>query len=179
MRQVTYEIKEVQMVSKTTKTGKPYQVAHVTYRDDQGKLAERDIMPFGTQSKVNNFLSGATPGIYTVTLEKNDAGFNDWINISQGGNNNVAETAPTNKSGASPSPRSTYETPEERALRQKYIVRQSSITNAIALFELDKKRVPTVQDVIHVAKQFEDYVFGKDVTTDSSDIHELADDIPL
>ena len=177
MRQVTYEIKEVQMVTKTTKTGKPYSVAHVTYRDDQGKLAERDIMPFGVQSKVNNFLSGAAPGPYTVTLVKNDAGFNDWTDIKQGAGAPMPTT--TGTTGATPSPRSTYETPEERALRQKLIVRQSSITNAISLFELDKKRVPTVQDIVHVAKQFEDYVFGNTVKEDPTGLAELEDDVPL
>jgi hypothetical protein len=177
MRQVTYEIKNISMVSKTTKTGKPYSVAHVEYRDDQGKLQERDIMPFGVQSKVNNFLSGAQPGVYTVTLVKNDQGFNDWTDIKQGAGTPMATTQGT--TGASPSPRSTYETPEERALRQKYIVRQSSITNAISLFELDKKRVPTVQDIIHVAKEFENYVFGNVVKEDPTGLTELEDDVPL
>ena len=84
--------------------------------------------------------------------------------------------------GATPAPRNTYETPEERSIKQRYIVRQSSITNAINLFELDKKRVPTVQDIIAVARQFEDYVFGK-VTTDAPDEYKdlatLEDDVPV
>ena len=178
MRTVTYEIKAVTLVTKTGKSGKPYQCAQVEYRDDQGKLQERTIMPFGTQANTFNKLKDIQPGSYTVTMVKNDAGFNDWTDINAGGTTTVAE-GNTTRAGSTPAPRNTYETAEERALRQKLIVRQSSLTNAIALFELDKKRVPTVQDVIHVAKQFEDFVFGKTVNEDPTGIAELEDDIPL
>lgn len=181
-RTVVYEIKDVQMVTKMTKTNKPYQVAHVTYRDDQGKLAERDIMPFGNQANSNKFLSTAAPGFYTITLEKNDAGFNDWVSVTAGEavQGNAAPTARP-AGGASPAPRNTYETPEERAIKQKYIVRQSSLTNAISLFELDKKHVPTIQEVIATAKAFEDYVFGVKQQEEGGlgGLNEIEDDIPL
>lgn len=61
--------------------------------------------------------------------------------------------------------RSNYETPEERAKRQVMIVRQSSITAALKLFELGGSGgggfVPDEAQVITSAKIFEAYVLGE------------------
>jgi hypothetical protein len=54
----------------------------------------------------------------------------------------------------------SWETPEERALKQVYIVRQSSIANAIALLAVEGPGItPDVEWVIATAKTFENYVF--------------------
>ncbi len=174
----TFEIKAVNLVTKTSKAGKPYQVAVVEYRDDSGKLQERNIMPFGSQKNAFDSLSGITPGTYSITMEKNDQGYWDWVGV---GAPNTEASTPA-RASSTPTPRNTYETPEERALRQKFIIRQSSLTNAIALYELDKKKTPTVQDVIQVAKQFEDFVFGKEtqgVGGPEAELIAMEDDIPL
>jgi hypothetical protein len=81
-----------------------------------------------------------------------------------------------------PSPKSTYETPEERAARQVLIVRQSSISSAVEFAVAHKVKDP--QEVIAIAKQFEDYVFGNDkvkqeVVEVKPNFSDLEDDIPL
>jgi hypothetical protein len=57
----------------------------------------------------------------------------------------------------------SWETPDERAKKQVYIVRQSSIGAAIDY--LDKFREAdaevAVSDVLRVATQFENFVFGQ------------------
>ncbi len=56
---------------------------------------------------------------------------------------------------------STWETQEERLAKQRYIVRQSSITNAIALMVPQGKT--TAVEVLKTAALFESFVFGDTV----------------
>lgn len=56
---------------------------------------------------------------------------------------------------------STYETPEERAKKQVYIVRQSSLSNALTALAIGAKTPPKPDEVIELARKYEDYVFGK------------------
>lgn len=56
---------------------------------------------------------------------------------------------------------SNYETPEERAARQVYIVRQSSITAALKYFEQTRDvNSYTIADVVNLAEQLKEYVFN-------------------
>lgn len=79
--------------------------------------------------------------------------------------------------------KSTYETPEERAVKQIYIVRQSSISSAIGLLTTGAKVPPDADAVLEVAKKFETFVFGStkepiDVTTAFDEL-DTMDDIPI
>ena len=65
-----------------------------------------------------------------------------------------------------------WETAEERAKKQIYIVRQSSISSAVCLLARDGI-LPDVEQVLDMAKQFEAYVFGVD-----DDSNEPAKDAP-
>ena len=58
----------------------------------------------------------------------------------------------------------TKPSPEERAARQVYIIRQSSLSNATAILSVGAKSLK-VSDVIATAKELEDFVFGKKKTT--------------
>jgi hypothetical protein len=72
------------------------------------------------------------------------------------------------------SPKSNYETADERAARQVMIVRQSSISNAVALLKTEK-HTPTTEEVLAVAKQFENFVLGKS----NDPFADLDEDVPL
>jgi hypothetical protein len=61
---------------------------------------------------------------------------------------------------ATPAPRSNYETPEERAQRQVLIVRQSSLSSAVAMLTAGAKTPPKVEDVLALASRLEGFVFG-------------------
>lgn len=56
---------------------------------------------------------------------------------------------------------STYETKEERAVRQRLIVRQSSLTAAIGYYNHPSNHGANVteQDLMHLAEEFADWVF--------------------
>lgn len=102
--------------------------------------------------------------VATVVIAK-EAGrdgreFWNWKSVLRG------VTSPSN-SGASPASAakptgrvtgSNYETPEERAQRQVFIVRQSSITAALKILEMNGKN-PSVTDVILLSEQLKNYVF--------------------
>lgn len=54
---------------------------------------------------------------------------------------------------------SDYETKEERAIKQRLIVRQSSLTTALTFFELVGNKKVTEGEVMSLADQFTDFVF--------------------
>lgn len=169
----------------TTKTARGgYQHIEVAYKKD-GKIEGKKIMSFSNPA-VYKAVKGLNAGdVVTVTAEKgepNAAGqsFWQWTNISTGGEAAAAPAAKGPSSNGGPpsaKPVSNYETREERELKQRYIVRQSSITAALNLLGTKAK---TVDDVTAVAKQFEAYVFGDVAAPFEDDLHEVyADDVPL
>jgi hypothetical protein len=144
-----------------TKTGKDYAFIEVTYKNlsFQDKVENKKINQFGSK-EVFATLRAAQPGsVFTLQREKDDAGFWQWIGIAEG--DVVIEQAPAAKQGQAPAvaAKSTFETPEERAKKQVYIVRQSSISAAIDTLKTEKKN-PTVAEVLDVAQQYVNFVFG-------------------
>jgi hypothetical protein len=147
-----------------------YQLAVVEYNTADGKTEKKNVVSF-TNKALYSTLSTAKQGdVFDVKLGKNDKGYWEFQEAtkSQGG----AQASYGSK--ASTSPKSTYETPEERAARQVYIIRQSSLSTAAAILTVGAKSVQ-VDDVIKTAKQLEAYVFGK---TDESFFEDMPEDIP-
>ncbi len=125
-------------------------------------------------------MSFANPDVFTkvptyvgrdaeVSITKNDAGYNQWSGISDPGEG-APTAAPT---GGSTAPQaatrvtgSNYETPAERAAKQVYIVKQSSISAAIALAGHNKEKA-TPQEIVATAQAFVDYVFDKNESIES------------
>ncbi len=146
---------------------------------------------FGGNEGGFKVLQGASVGqVYDVTTQKNDSGFIEWP-LAILSDQVVAATgsaSPPDKqglsapsgSGSTATPyKSTYETPEERAKKQIYIVRQSTIAQAINLLSVGAKGAPKIDDVLSVAKVFEDYVFGETVKPmDVATAFDDLDDMP-
>lgn len=155
----------VESSDKKTKTGKDYVEIEVTYKniDFQEKVESKKLNPFGNKDVYNTLKSAKQGDFFEVERSKNDAGYWDWIGIgSVSGGNSASEPTTKAAGGAGyTSPKSTYETPEERAKKQVYIVRQSSISAAIDTLKTDKK-APTKEEVVDLAKYYEAYVFGVD-----------------
>ena len=165
---------QIQIVAVQVEDKGKYKMAEVTYKAD-GKVNLKKIMSFGAAADVFKVVSQAQAGqVFDVSSQKNDKGYWDWVSISQGG----AAQAPSSSGGsvATPSPKSNYETSEERAQRQVLIVRQSSVSSAIE-YAKSKKTAPTVEEIIAIARQLEDYVFGR-TTPKAGDLPELTDDLP-
>jgi len=157
----------IQIVTTTTTT-KPttrgsYQELEVVYKNltFQGKVESKKIMSFGAGASSFTTLASASQGsVWDVTVVKNDKGYNDWTACVPSTGQAPAPDAQATTNKANTSPRSTYETPEERAQRQVLIVRQSSLSNAVATLAVGSKSPPKPAEVIAVAQAYEAYVFG-------------------
>lgn len=184
------QISLVDLVDATTKGGKPYQVVEVTYKNlsFQGKVESRKIMPFGDTAETAKVLKTATKGdLFEIKVVKNANGYNDWVSATPAGEG-APEAAPAPRAAASGGftpatqvAKSTYETPEERAKKQIYIVRQSSITAALTFLNNTTvgtaKELVTTDDVVAVAREFENYVFGIETLKPTS-LVDTEDDLP-
>lgn len=170
------QIEVISVSVNTVPTAKgSYQVAEVAYKDlKDGKVNGKKIMSFAAKD-VFKAMSNAKQGDkYDVGLEKDDKGYWQWKTATAANAQN-----PASPTSGNPSPRSTYETPEERAKRQDFIIRQSSVASAIALLKTEKN-IPEVGNILSVAEQFVQFVYGKmdSVTEVGSGFNDMSDDIP-
>lgn len=171
-----FKIKEV-----TVETGKggKYKVANVVY-DFKGDTRTQKVVSFANP-EVFKTVQELTPGtLVDVEVGKNEQGYIQWITVKK------ATDAPAPSLPAE-SPKSgkyvsTYETPEERALKQLYIIRQSSIANAITTLSVNiGKEKLDPDNVIDIAEKYVEFVYGVQNTISESaktTLEEMDSDIP-
>lgn len=162
-----------------SKTGKGYPFIDLAYKGSDGKVTGKKIMPFGESKPVYDALVSAKSGeFYDITAIKNEGtGYWDWTNAKQSTGMDNAAVPTTRPTTGGKVVGSNYETPEERAKRQVYIVRQSSITAALSFLNNKSK---STDEVIQIAKEFEKYVFdiGQPAAAiKTTSIHDLDNDI--
>lgn len=164
---------------KTVPTAKgSYSVAEVAFKNNsfQGKVEGKKVMSFGGGAKAFQTLQNAVTGdTFDVEVVKNAQGYNDWVSMVKAA---VAD-APIGASNSTskPAARSSYETAEERAQRQVLIVRQSSLGHAVSSLSIGAKTAPKFDDIVALARQFEQYVFG--VTgMEGSGFDDMPNDFP-
>jgi len=181
--QFAIEVINVQSTTKPTKTGS-YTMLDVAFkRLDTGKIEGKKVVSF-TNKEIFNLLSKATNGSqFTITSEKNEqTTYWEWTAVVPLGADKVPQDAQSTTNQPTKgfaSPKSTYETPEERAARQVLIVRQSSLSNAIESLKVDKKPVDA-DEALQVANIFAAWVFQKDIPLgDPTGFADMADDIPM
>ena len=164
---------QIEVLSVSVEDKGKYKSMEVAYKGSDGKATSKKMVSFGAQEAAYKALSNAKQGdVFQVQSEKNDKGYWDWIGIESGAGTTSVTAA---KRGGNATPQSTYETAEERANKQVLIVRQSSLSNAVEYFKLNPKAFPAVQQVLDLAKEFEEHVFGKK----SGPFDDFPDDIPL
>jgi hypothetical protein len=138
-----------------------WQEYKVSYVDKMGRNKTQTIRSFEQQtfSDFAEISDGDFPVNVEVTVKK-EGDFWNWKGakvIGAATNDTPAKT--NNTSSGSTVSKGNWETAEERAAKQKYIVRQSSITNAIALCGAGNP----VDVILTVAKAFEDFVFSGEI----------------
>lgn len=159
--------KEIQLIDvsiedvPTAKGG--YKAMSVAFKDlSSGKVDAKKLVSFSADKGVWETLAKAAKGdTFSVDTEKDEKGYWQWVGIHRQDGAPKATVVPT---------KPTYETPDERAQKQVYIVRQSSVASAVELLK-DHGKQPNPDEVIKVARQFEAYVFGKGIA-------DLTDDVP-
>jgi hypothetical protein len=158
--------------TKKSESGRTFQQLEVAYKNEQGQPQLKKLISFSNPNvfkAAKDWVKGDVVNVTTVKNEK--TGYWDWIGLE--GDGIVAETKPASAATGARVTGSNYETKEERAARQVFIIRQSSLSTAVELLGQGK----SVADVIATAKQFEAYVFSKADGVDA--INELQDDIPV
>ncbi len=158
--------------TKKSESGRTFQQLEVAYKNEQGQPQLKKLISFSNPNvykAAKDWVKGDVVNVTTVKNEK--TGYWDWVGLE--GDGAVAETKPASASTGARVTGSNYETKEERAARQVYIIRQSSLSTAVELLGQGK----SVDEVINVAKQFEAYVFSK--ASAVNDSNDLQDDIPV
>ena len=144
--------------------GGTYPGARLMYRDEAGALKEKsfhnNVFKFnpGLKTQISNLKAGQS---FVMTMEKEGEFWNVKSIVPSSTTNDAGKhsgAVQETKTAPISSPKSTYETSEERAKKQIYIVRQSSISSAIALYPKAKN-----EQILETAKLFEDYVFGNNL----------------
>lgn len=172
---LTIEVLNIASETKQSASGKPYVMLDVAFKNLQsGKIEGKKLVPFGDSEVVYKVFKDAKAGnTFEVELVKGEKYWN-WTSAKQAVPSNVQ--AATGGNGVSKSVtigKSTYETPEERAKKQVYIVKQSSIGSALELLSIAAKTPPSTQQVIDVAQVFTDWVLASPSAPATS-----FDDIP-
>lgn len=169
------EIVNVTVTAVPTAKGS-YQRADTIYKNlsYQGKVEQKPVMDFVDKAVFASIKNSQPGDVFTVTREKDDKGFWKWTKLSPGvaGEEKEAAVVETKPNVA---PKGNWETVEERAKKQTYIIRQSSLGHAVALLASNGGKKNTVEETIQVARQFEAYVTDATVNF----CHDLEEDVPL
>lgn len=142
-----------------------YKGSRLVYTDDSGKIQTQAFHEntFKFNMALKQQLKELKTGDQVVIDKEKPEGNSFWkVNgiLKQGSVASPAQAAAVHGSPAQPSPKSTYETPEERAKKQVYIVRQSSIATAASFLKGEDTQP---ERILELAKQFEAYVFGTEL----------------
>lgn len=157
----------------TVKRGKnSYQVAAVTYTDN-GKNFTKKVMSFANPQVFDAVKDLKQNDVIDAEVKKEGEYYN-WVKVVKVDANVQAPRAATGVTGGKVLG-SNYETAEERKLRQLYIIKQSSIANAIQMLSHGVTEGESLQvtDVLEVAQEFVDFVYGTNET-----LEEMDSDIP-
>ena len=140
--------------------GQPYSMAEIIYSDERGGPKTFKLASFANPQVFNN-IKAAKPGdVFDVTVVKGDDGFNKWTSATA--------TGAASSSAAVPRPTSSpqgqsfgrdFESKEERTVKQRLIVRQSSLAQAVAVLTVGAKAPPKFDEVAALANEFVAYVY--------------------
>ena len=173
MSELCIEVKSVDVVKATTKTGKPYEFIDLMYKNKsfQDKVEGKKIMPFGNKEVFEVLKNSEKGDLFYIGRTKNADGFWDWDKISEVPNGLGAyyeEVGHKQSTKAAPTASKTtpWETPEDRAQKQLYIIRQSSLTNAVNTLIGNVNP----ESVKFTAQNYIDFVLGIAETKDYDDI---------
>lgn len=156
------EIGAVESVNKGRNT---WQQITVKYRGDKGEQS-RSIKSF-EKDVFNAFKQEIKPGDTVDVKIVKEGDFWNWkeAKVVEGGSDNQAETSAqkgSSNTGTTGSKKvGDWETSAERAARQRYIVRQSSISSAIEYFSNRGFDGVGIAEILNVAETFERHVFGE------------------
>lgn len=149
-------------VTKTEQSGKygPYPVVDLAYKTEDDKTKGMKIFGFGPQKEVAAVAGSAQQGdVLEAVFHQNAKGFWEFTSLKNTGEKQATDSPKVGLGAAVGVSRGNWETPEERQARQVMIVRQSSLSTAVAYTEAQKVKTDFA-GIIQIAKNFEAYVLG-------------------
>lgn len=148
--QITFQGQETSF-TKTAKGG--YSQMAISYVDERGGNKTWKIFSFSNPKVFDTFKNAKEGEVYEISTRKNDKDFTEWAAADKVGEG-------TGKPAATKTPVvSQYETRDERNLRQRLIVRQSCLSNAINMLTPGAKAALTLADVAELADSLVSYVY--------------------
>jgi hypothetical protein len=152
--EATFQQFEVETV---TKGRSNYKKGVVTYSYN-GANKTSTMVSFSNPAVFKQLETMAPGTLISVTTAKNDAGYDFWQSVKAVGDDPTPAKAATPVRVAG----SNYETSEERKQRQLFIIRQSSISNAIESLVPGSKVALDPEQVLALAQRYVDFVYGLD-----------------
>jgi hypothetical protein len=139
--------------TKTAKGG--YSTLVVSYLNERGENKTWKLLSFSNPKVFDTFKNAKANTVYEITTRKNDKDFTEWASAEEKGEASMTVTTSPSK----PASVSNYETREERNARQRLIVRQSCLAQALALSSVGAKSPPDPENVLVLADRFVAWVF--------------------
>jgi hypothetical protein len=141
--------------TKTAKGG--YSTMTITYVDERGANKSWKIRSFANPKVFDTLKNAANGDVFEIETTKNKDDFTEWASATKvDGGSKVAAAGTT----ATKTPVvSQYETRDERNLRQRLIVRQSCLAQAIAFSKDGGDATISEQDLLEQADRFVAWVF--------------------
>ena len=164
------------------KNGRQYQSIEIMYKNDQGQAQSKKLMSFANPAVFKAAQDWAKGDVIHVSTEKDQNGYWQWTAVgtadttTDNRGDDSSSATPTQAKAATRVSGSNYETKDERAARQVMIVRQSSLSNAVATLAIEGSKA-TANDVVSLAKLYEGYVLGSEPS--GASINDLESDIPF
>lgn len=159
-----------------TKSGGSYPAWKLIYEDSSGKVNSivKHVNGLKYNKALANGLADLSPGdTFTLEQEKNDQGYWEPKTIFKGAKEKPVEKQGTPMPNKPQTQQGNWPTPEERAQTQTHIIRQNCVTNAVNFVNVTMaKKDQTVENVLAVAKRFENFVH----TGDTGTIMEMTSD---
>jgi hypothetical protein len=152
--------------TKTAKGG--YSTSTISYVNERGENKSWKLISFSNPGVFEKMKNATAGQVYEIETRKNDKDYTEWAKAALIDGATPAAAVPVSKAAAV----SQYETRDERNARQRLIVRQSCLSNAVAIVSTGAKSPPDVQAVKDLANELVAFVF------EAPDLFEQPSDIP-
>ena len=157
-------------------------VTYKTIYKGMEKTDTKKIMSFVNKEVYDALKNAGSGSKWTISSEK-EGEYRVWKAAVQSNGGSQGSSSTTASKSTPVSSRGDWETSEERARKQVYIIKQSSITSAIALLKTDKKAT-SLAEVLDTAQKLTDFVLGKETPQEAATsamkaVIDLTDDVPL
>lgn len=152
---------EIPYAPQSENAGKTYPGWELILRDSDNKIVpiQKHRNNLDRTPGLRASLEAIAPGDEITVVQEKKGQFNNVVKIVKGfleGSAGAGELQPAT-GGRGKVLGNTYETPEERKTKQRLIVRQAAINQALE-FAVDRKGVK-IEDILEQAAKFEDWVY--------------------